>query len=281
MTIRQMTINDVDFAFKCTNAEGWQSVTKDCFIRSLEYDPDGCFVSEESGERVGICVAVKYKHNGFIGELIVIENKRGRGYGKGLFERAIQYLKSYDIKNIYLDGDLDAVPIYEKYGFRKVCKSLRFNGRVEAGSSGMIRRALNKDMDQVCELDYKLFNDDRSYFLRSRQSLFPEYFFVAESDSQINGYITAKPGNRVFSVGPWVLTGESLSSITLLENLTSAIGDHELRIGVLESNTQAAELMRSLDSFKEQTYCWRMVRGESDTLGQNDSLFAVGSGAKG
>jgi hypothetical protein len=145
----------------------------------------------------------------------------------------------------------------------------------------MIRRAVKKDMDQVCELDYNLFNDNRSYFLRRRQSLFPEYFFVAESDSEINGYITAKPGNGLFSVGPWALTGESLSPITLLESLASAIGDHELRIGVLESNTQAAELMRSLDSFNEQTYCWRMVQGESDILGQNGSLFAVGSGAKG
>jgi GNAT superfamily N-acetyltransferase len=92
MTIRQMTINDVDFAFKCTNAEGWQSATKDCFISAMEYDPHGCFVAVENGNRIGICVAAKYINTGFIGELIVVEDQRGKGYGKRLFEKAIHLI---------------------------------------------------------------------------------------------------------------------------------------------------------------------------------------------
>jgi len=276
-----MLLSDIDFAFECTDGEGWQSSTKDSFFSFLEYDPDGCFVAEDKGEKIGICVASKYKNNGFIGELIVVENQRGKGFGKQLFEKAIKYLKSYNIENIYLDGDLDAVPIYEKYGFRKVCKSLRFNGRIEANKSGMIRSATDKDMNQVCELDRTLFGDDRSYFLQRRQSLFPEYFHVAEIDNRITGYISAQPGNGLIAVGPWALTGKSLSPVSLLESLATEVSDQELRIGVLESNSEAADLMRSLDSFKEQSYCWRMVQGISDTLGTSSSLFAVGSGAKG
>lgn len=281
MTIRQMLLSDVDFAFECTAAEGWQSSAKDNFLSFLEYDSNGCFIAEENGERIGICVAVKYNKNGFIGELIVVQNKRGKGYGKQLFEKAIKYLKNNNIENIYLDGDLDAVPMYEKYNFRKVCKSLRFNGKVEAKKSGLIRRAIEKDMNQVCELDHGLFGDDRSYFLKRRYSLFPQYFHVVEIDNHITGYISAQPGNGLISAGPWALTGNSLSPIKLLESLASEVGDQELIIGILESNSETVDLMRSLDSFKEEVYCWRMVQGESDTLGKSNSLYAIGSGAKG
>ena len=141
MLIRQMTYADARFAYECTDKEGWQGSLEDTFIGHLEYDADGCFVAEKNGRRIGICVATKYETSGFIGMLIVIEEERGKGYGTQLFRKAIRYLNDNNIRNIYLDGDLDAVPIYEKYGFRKVCKSLRFIGKIEAEDSDLIRQA--------------------------------------------------------------------------------------------------------------------------------------------
>lgn len=126
--IRNMDQSDIDFAFECTRTEGWLSETVNVFNSFFTHDPDGCFAAEINSERVGICVATKYVKNGFVGELIVVKDYRGRGIGSKLFGKAIDYLKSNGIENIYLDGDLGAVPIYEKFGFRKMCKSLRFVG---------------------------------------------------------------------------------------------------------------------------------------------------------
>ncbi len=281
MIIRQMTIEDADFAFECTSNEGWQSATKDNFIGLMEYDADGCFIGEHGGKRIGLCVATRYRENGFVGDLIVIEEERGKGFGTQLLKHAIKYLQNNDIKNIYLDGDLDAVPIYERYGFRKVCKSLRFIGRSDGEDSGYIRKAAQKDMEKVCKLDLKLFGDDRSFFLVRRQKLFPDYFFVAEIDDRIAGYILAEPGNGLISAGPWAAADPSVNPLDLLKSLCTETKENDLRIGLLESNTKAAELMRSLQGFQEGMYSWRMVLGDSDRLGKHDGLFAVGSGAKG
>jgi predicted GNAT family N-acyltransferase len=276
-----MTVDDTDFAFECTNNEGWQGTTKDTFVEHLAYDADGCFVAERNGKKVGICVATRYKETGFIGMLIVIGNERGKGYGTALFRKSIQYLNENNIRNIYLDGDLDAVPIYEKYGFRKVCKSLRFTGRIKARHSDLIRQAAERDISKICELDSALFSDDRSFFLRRRHSLFPNLFHVAEVDNRIAGYITAHQGNGLIAVGPWAVTGESIPAAALLESLAAETGDSEMRVGVLESNRRASDLMRSAGTFNEQTYSWRMVLGDSDSLGVHNDLFAIGSGAKG
>ena len=276
-----MNFDDVGFAYDCTNNEGWLGTTEDTFIGHLEYDADGCFVAEKDGRKVGICVATKYKGTGFIGMLIVIENERGKGYGSQLFRKSIQYLNDNNIRNIYLDGDLDAVHIYEKYGFRKVCRSLRFIGRIEANQSDLIRRAEERDVVKICGLDRGLFGDDRGYYLRRRYSLFPELFFVAEIDDRITGYICAQPGNGLIAVGPWASADHAVNPLDLLKSLSIQTGESDLRIGVLESNKNAAEIMGSLKSFKENMYSWRMVLGDSDRLGIDDRLFAVGSGAKG
>ena len=134
MIIRRMEASDIDFAFACTSAEGWQS-KKEAFEGFLAHDPAGCFVGELDGRRIGICVGTKYQSHGFIGNLIVVRDMRGRGYGGRLFKHAIQYLQSSGVESVFLDGASDAVPIYEKAGFRRICKSLRFVGKVEGRDS--------------------------------------------------------------------------------------------------------------------------------------------------
>jgi len=100
MVIRQMVSSDLDFALRCANAEGWLSETREVFETFLAYDRNGCFVAEHDSQRIGICVATRYKKNGFIGELIVIHAMRNRGFGKRLMQHAMG-----------LGGDLPALAV--------------------------------------------------------------------------------------------------------------------------------------------------------------------------
>ncbi len=47
------------------------------------------------------------------------------------------------------------------------------------------------------------------------------------------------------------------------------------------TNSEAAELMRSISTFEETEYCWRTALGSSDKLGTNNNVYAIGSAAKG
>jgi len=281
MHIRNMTYSDINFAFNCTCAEGWSGETKEVFKSFISYDQQGCLIAELASKNIGMCVATKYKNSGFIGELIIIKEMRGQGFGSKLFTHSLQYLRSKGIRNIYLDGDLSAVPIYEKHGFKKITKSLRFVGKIKGKSNLLVRKATSADLSQICKIDAELFGEDRGFFLESWQDLFSNYCFVIKSDNTIRGYIMGRPGTNVISVGPIAVLTEDVNPIGLLEALALEAGKQTLRIGVLESNKKAVQLFRSIKTLKEGVPSWRMVLGQMETLGQNEKLYAIGSAAKG
>lgn len=281
MRIRPMRFSDLDFALHCTMSEGWEGETKEMFDGFLQFNPKGCFVAELEAERIGICVATRYQNHGFIGALIIIKEMRGQGYGKRLFGHSVRYLQSKGIRNIYLDGDLEAIPIYERAGFKKICRSLRFTGSIRGKKHAMVRKAIESDIQKICDIDCRLFGDNREFFLKRLCSLFPDYSFVAESDHQLSGYLLARPGIGVVSVGPWAAMRSVADPGVLLESFADEVGDRRLRIGVLECNRNAVAKLRAYDSLKEQIPSWRMVSGPSRRLGIHDHLYACGSGAKG
>ena len=281
MEIRLMTSSDVEFAYACTTAEGWSGETAEVFETFLANDPQGCFVAEHEGMPAGVSVATRYGSSGFVGELVVAKEMRGRGIGAALFRAAVEYLGSSGVESIYLDGDLDVVPFYERMGFRKVCRSLRFVGTVAGGPRRGIRPLRPGDLPEVCALDRHLLGDDRSRYIERRLFLFPELCYVARSEGRINGYVMGRPGVGVVSVGPWVSRGSERDAISLLGMVALQAGDAPLRLGVLEANSRAVRAVRSSVGFEEKPPCWRMVMGRDVGLGVHDDIFAIGSAAKG
>jgi len=281
LTIREMIAADIDFAMALTHAAGWASESRDVFAAFLENDPRGCFIAEAGGERAGVCVATTYVRNGFIGELIVSNPMRILGVGPLLFQKALDHLLAGQMENIYLDGDLNAVSFYESMEFRKICRSLRFRGKIKGKKHSHVRRLRPDDIGPLCAADRELFGDDRGFFLRRRAETFPELCLVAETNGRLEGWIMARPGDGLVAVGPWVsLNGQDIAA-SLLEQLANENGTAIFRIGVLEKNLTAAWLLRSMPGLKENIHSWYMVRGDSERLGNHPALYAIGSGAKG
>ncbi|HSQ34554.1 MAG TPA: GNAT family N-acetyltransferase [Candidatus Binatia bacterium] len=281
ITIRQMTAADIDFATALTHAAGWASESLDVFRAFLENDARGCFIAEAGSEKAGVCVATKYVKNGFIGELIISPSLRVLGIGPLLFQRALDHLLAGQMENIYLDGDLNAISFYESTGFRKVCRSLRFRGRIKGKKHVHVRRLRADDVEPLCAMDRELFGDDRAFFLRRRAETFPELCLVAEKGNHLCGWIMARPGDGLLAVGPWAALHGQEDATALLEQLANENGTSTFRIGVLEKNLTAAWLLRSLPGLQETIHSWFMVRGESERLGDHPALYAIGSGAKG
>ncbi len=276
-----MQPDDFAFALQCVRHENWLSETREVFEAFYGHDPRGCFIAEENHQRVGMCIATAYGTAGFLGELIVVPERRGCGLGRQLMEHALDYLHRRGCRSIYLDGDRLAVPLYERLGFRTVCTSLRFVGTVSGQPSESVREMKLSDLAAVTWIDQAAFGADRSFFLKYRFERFPRLCQTLVCDNGIAGFIMGQPGHGVVTVGPWLVSDGSERTADLLIGLARESGALKLRIGVLETNPEAVALLRSLGSFEQTEPARRMVLGPDGNLGASAGLLAIGSAAKG
>ena len=228
---------------------------------------------------VGIGVATSYGESGFIGQLIVRPDFRGQGIGAKLLEHAINYLRVQGAKTIYLDGIPNAVSLYERYGFRKVCRSLRYSGVINAMQDRGIRPLLVKDLPSVYLLDRQAFGADRSDFLAHRLRYYPNLCKVIVDGDHVSGFILGQQGDRWFAAGPWVVSNRTSRPESLLESLACEAGETPLNLGILESNRRGVELVASLGFEARPDPPWRMALGPSKDLGDSPTcLRSIGAG---
>jgi len=283
MQIRLMCDSDLDFAVECARNEGWVSETREVFEGFFLYDPKGCFIAESEGRRLGICVSVCYKTYGFFGELIVLPEFRSRGAGRILLDHAVRYQKQRGIRNVLLDGVVKAVPLYERAGFKKVCRSLRFTGKINpCQPHKSVRQMLRTDLPDVFTLDLEVFGEDRRFFLNRLFTLCPGFCKVMEEEGQLTGYVMGRCKQTLIATGPWVVRRICKHPEKLIESLAMGAPEKPVRLGILESNRRAVQIAEQLGLQEENDKPpWRMVLGETSDLGMSDASMAIGSPAKG
>lgn len=281
IAIRTMQPADLAFAAACTAGEGWSSETPPVFAMFRAHDAEGCFIAWSGDRRVGICVATSYGAAGFIGELIVIREMRRRGIGRQVMEHAIAYLQRRGAQRIYLDGVVAAVPLYERLGFRKVCRSLRFSGTLPGQAYPDVRPMRQDDLEAVGHLDRAAFGADRRFFLAWRLRQHPALCQVLELDGEIRGFLIGRDGEGVISAGPWVVQAGVPHPERLLESLAVQAGGRTIGLGVLEANEVATATLRALGFGERANPPWRMVLGSDRGLGTGPMCYAIGSPAKG
>jgi GNAT superfamily N-acetyltransferase len=279
--IRVMNKDDLAFAAQCTADEGWVSENLTTLEGFFLKDPTGCLLAEENGQPIGICVATYYGSAGFIGELIIRPEARGRGVGAALLKHGVQILKERGVGTVYLDGVLRAVPLYERNGFRKVCRSWRFLGTIAGKKSPGVRRMTLDHLEQVIALDKRTFGADRGFFLSRRLELFPELSYMKMEDGRVTGFILGRGGSDWLAAGPWVVEESVLNPAELLITFALEAHNRSISIGILETNQQACEMLRSFGFIAHPDSPWRMALGGSSDLGTSPNCYAVGSAAKG
>ena len=274
-----MTKADLDFALGLTSKEGWSS-TKTDFEELLAFDAHGCFIGEENREKVGMVCAITYGEFGTIGNLIVIDEYRGRGLGAMLMEHAMSYLCRIGALEMYLDGVQAAVSLYERLGFKKICRSLRLSGIIAGKSSRKVRPMRELDFDEVLAIDRKHFKADRSFFLKSCHEKNPRLCKVLEVDNKIAGYILGSPRERSARIGPWVMDSHLNKAVELVKSFAVETENQMIQLGVLESNVPAVQLIKKI-GFTETSYSWRMARGKPESIEFSKGLYSIHSPARG
>lgn len=125
--IRTATPADWAVFQRLAAAEGWRISPAE---RSLFAGPwaGHALVLEADCQWRGFITAVPHQHSGWIGNLIVPPESRGRGYGRRIFAAAVARLERKRLNSLWLTASEQGRPLYEQYGFVKIDEIERWVG---------------------------------------------------------------------------------------------------------------------------------------------------------
>jgi GNAT superfamily N-acetyltransferase len=165
--IRTLARDELSFCLDLAAGEGWNPGVYDAppFFAA---DPQGYFVAELDGEKIGCISAVRYATFGFIGLFIVHRDYRGKGYGTALWERALDHLRGVPVG---LDAVIAQEPWYARFGFERAYLNVRYRSdarepRDRLESQVALERLRVLD-EEVLAYDRACFGSDRADFLQT------------------------------------------------------------------------------------------------------------------
>ncbi len=274
-----MRAEDVDFAVRLTNAEGWDYGPED-FLRFRRMDPEGTLVAWEGSSRVGITTATAYEKTTWIGNVIVEPEARGKGYGRALVERAMRYGEEREAETSWLNAYANVEGFYAAMGFRTLGRTWRYRGRADGRLSGGPRLVHVSELDALRAFDSPYFGNDRSKVLAEFYHEYGDAFFVW-SEEGIQGYAVGARYPGGMDVAPWVaLPGRPDVAESLLLHLIAAFPGSEVAVAVPEENEAAMGLVRDL-GFQPVFETIRMAHGPGTGGIDPSGIFGLGGLEKG
>ena len=167
-------------------------------------DETGFYVGELDGQAISSVSVVKYSDNyAFVGQYLVNEGYRGRGYGLKTWKTAMASL--HDDYNVGLETYAEKEYFYEKTGFKHGWFDQRFeiaasqaadylSGKCGQSSSEVnIQPASEVDFNDLFEYDTSVYAFPRKSFLAKWISATNSRAFVAtDNRGKVSGYIVVR-----------------------------------------------------------------------------------------
>ncbi len=273
-----MRADDLDFAAELTAREGWASGRGD-FAMYLEHDPEGCFVARSGAERIGMVTSTRYIESGWVGNLIVAPEHRGRGLGRLLMQHALEHLEASGIGTVRLDGDPPGIPLYRSLGFVDEWESLRFrSGALRPPREVVVEPLSRRDLDAVAAFDRPVFGDDRGRLLARLLEVSVSAFKVQRA-GDVRGFLFVTRSSLGQRIGPCVAIDRPSAEALLSAAVAGAEGE-VLTVGVPAPNSDSRRMFESF-GFEPTPSSRRMVRGPARSFGRPDRIFAIVNGAVG
>ena len=98
-----MTAADIAFGMRLKEQAGWNQTEAD-WIRALDLEPEGCFVAVLDGTPVGTETTCVFGPVAWVTMVLVEQSVRGRGIGRALIERTMQFLEGRGVETVRLDA---------------------------------------------------------------------------------------------------------------------------------------------------------------------------------
>lgn len=166
MTLEPFHIGDVAVFLTMAAEENWVAEPWEFDFLLFEF-PQGCFAARsESGETVGFVTSLRHDRSGWIGNLIVAAEHRGKGIGEKLFTAALGALQASGVVTFWLTASKSGTPLYEKYGFTGIDEIIRWVGEGRQRHSPGDHQDNGSELDSSkTEVDYLAWGDRRNVLL--------------------------------------------------------------------------------------------------------------------
>lgn len=278
VVMRAFEESDIEFAVAQTSREGWDP-TANSFRTWLAHDPDGCFIAESDGRRVGMVTTTCFAQSGWIGNVIVPPEFRSRGIGRRLLNQAMEHLAGCGIRTLRLEADPPGLKLYRSLGFVDEYESLRFEIKGPYESCDPTAERIGRDeLPEVFALDAEHFGDDRSRLLGMMFDDAESAYWVRTGD-RLRGYAFVVPSRSGLQVGPGVAADRQAAD-AILQTILANAGDTMVHLGIPASS---CDTIASLEArgFRRDAPVLRMVHGQEIAGGRPEYIFAIAGGATG
>jgi len=204
------TKTDWPLFLKWASAEGWTVLSPE--IQLFQRHWRSAFtVLHDADEIRGFISAVTYEESGWIGNLLVGSEHRGRGYGSALFDFALDLLRQAGLLRIWLTASETGLPIYLRRGFVAVDQIHRWCAQ-GCGSLELLRKV---PVAELINLDRRCWSESRAPLL----SLLAEGAEICRSGKSL---ALLQPGCPAWQLGPWLTTRQDSQETRLI--LHEALG---------------------------------------------------------
>lgn len=231
MQISNFTPDDIHPFLSMAKDEGWIS-TRHELAFLLERSPEGCMVCHEGKKQVGFITAVRHGRSGWIGNLLVAANARGRGIGTSLFKQAMQVLQRLNVQTVWLTASTAGRPIYERSGFSVCDRIRRWEGMGRKPVESLEARPLEPGWE---EIDFLGWGDSRNELLA----------YTAANGTVTGteeGFLVLQRLGSSQQIGPFGALN-STTAEKLLEQMLP--GTSKVQLDVPSSNRMASKLLTS------------------------------------
>jgi GNAT superfamily N-acetyltransferase len=263
MQIEQFGPDEIDSFMGLAQDEGWV-----CDFWEFEFlfrtFPRGCLVARDGGRPAGFITAIRYGTSGWIGNLIVRPELRGRGVGSLLMGKALAALDEAGTATVWLTASRSGKPLYEKLGFSAIDVINRWVG------SGL----KNCSPKQPFPTRGELIERDQSGWGDRRDSIIDAVIGRGRLFASDDAFLVCQPCCDGTQIGPW--GGSAGSAPQLLAQARAATGDGKrIYLDVpLRNTTQSALLSGSGFDIKGSTLL--MYRGAIPAYAP-ERIFALAS----
>jgi ribosomal protein S18 acetylase RimI-like enzyme len=272
--VERMTPADFGFAVSLTDTMKWDMAEED-FDFNMKLEPRGCFVLFDNSERIGVVTTVSFGGVGWLGNLIVSENHRGKGAGALLAKHAISCLKAEKMDTVGLYSYVNTVPFYRKLGFQqeKAFIVVRGNGH-SSRKAANARQAARSEVQKIAEFDFRCMGFSRAKLLKSLLLNSDNFAYVAVEKDELTGYAAAKVYGSTAQIGPVVCQkGKIEVAIDLVRAILGRLESFDASM-CIPKEQKALSGMLVQQGFCEDFRVVRMFLGEP--LGDN-CVFAAES----
>ncbi len=234
MHISQFLYEDIVAFMSLADAEGWICENWE-FEFLLRTFARGCLAAKEGNVPVGFITSIKYGTSGWIGNLVVHRELRGKGIGSALLKKALASLAEAGTRTVWLTASTDGKPVYKRLGFVEIDEIKRWCGMVKSKGESI---GDAPSLSDVIAIDTAGWGD-------TRQSIIEEVARRGTTLGLTGGFLVKQPCGDDFQFGPWGAKDRQTASWIFSAVLARVAPGARIFLDVPVGNVDAAAILHS------------------------------------